>query len=248
MDNEKNVCEVLGSIGRAPVYTSVEALGGNYWPLRRPLRKHAADTLGETGDKRIMANEKNVDGVLGSKGRAPVSASVEDLRSNDWLLRKRAADTLGEIGDKRVVMPLIKALRDEVRGVRKAAADALVKIGEDAVPKLIKILWGKRMVVRKKAAAYALEKIGTPEALDAVEIFRERHEFKSEHMEKRKGKGLCLTDSGLRSVSEERARRDQVARTTTAIGRMRNFRKITNAIQKLRKAALSVRKLKVRVR
>jgi HEAT repeat protein len=68
---------------------------------------------------------------------------------------------------------LIADLRGRYAIPRKKAADALVQVGESAIPALIETLQHK-IPEAQEAAADALTRIGTPQALDAVEKWKNK--------------------------------------------------------------------------
>ncbi len=68
---------------------------------------------------------------------------------------------------------LVADLRGRFTIPRKKAADALVQMGAAAVPSLIETLQHKNTEAQE-AAADALVRIGTPDALAAVEQWKNR--------------------------------------------------------------------------
>jgi HEAT repeat protein len=93
-------------------------------------------------------------------------------------VRVAAAFSLAELTqytDARAVPGLVDALRDESPDVRYSAALALAEICDpSAVPGLIEAMFDITIGARaRKACAKALECIGTPEALEAVERWRQ---------------------------------------------------------------------------
>jgi HEAT repeat protein len=92
--------------------------------------------------------------------------------------RISAVGVLGRIGsDAEAAVPILaETLRDKDEKVRGFAAMALGKIGPEAkaaVPALIEALKDEDKNVRRHAS-FALEKINTPEALKALEEYKQK--------------------------------------------------------------------------
>jgi len=105
-----------------------------------------------------------------------IPALIDALRDVDESVCQAAATALSRIGEP-AVPALIKALKDEDREVRFYAAIALAEISElpvEAVPALIDALCDETCGVRW-VAFEALQSIGTPEALQAIELYK-KHE------------------------------------------------------------------------
>jgi HEAT repeat protein len=111
-------------------------------------------------------------------GEAAVPALIATLSEPDEYVRRAAIRALAEIGEA-AIPALITALGDANWDVRWSAAAALQEIGDAAVPALVQALnaddWQAAW-----AAAETLKRIGTPEALDAVEGWREGRESEGE--------------------------------------------------------------------
>ncbi|MBI5960146.1 MAG: HEAT repeat domain-containing protein [Chloroflexi bacterium] len=138
------------------------------------------------------------------KHESAVPGLVKLLRDREWRVRWAAAEALWEIGE--VAVPgLLETLRDPDEYVRRAAVRALAEIGEPAIPELIRTLSDTNWDVRWSAAAAlqeignlavpalvttltdqswqtawaaaeTLKRIGTPEAMQAVEVWRKGRE------------------------------------------------------------------------
>jgi HEAT repeat protein len=103
--------------------------------------------------------------------------------------RRDAATALGIIGDTKAVPQLVRSLHDDDSGVRGCAADALGEIRTsdlDAVRGLKELLSDSAEISHNRqraillpyvsdTACLALISIGTPEALQAVQAYREAH-------------------------------------------------------------------------
>lgn len=102
------------------------------------------------------------------------------LADPEGFVRRAVVEALGEIGDKTVTPSLIGMLEDSDSQVRWAAIEALGKLGDPAaVEPLIGQLhdvdgpsWEDRRIC--DIAADVLESIGTPEAMAAVERWRQQ--------------------------------------------------------------------------
>jgi len=112
----------------------------------------------------------------------PIPVSVQNLiyalQSEDGDVRERAAEALGGIGPgaEAAVPTLIKGLNDKSKYVRGLAAKTLGRIGpgaKSAVPTLIKTLIDESEYVRWSAVK-TLEAINTPEALKALEEYKQK--------------------------------------------------------------------------
>ncbi|NLX08330.1 MAG: TIR domain-containing protein [Chloroflexi bacterium] len=130
-----------------------------------------------------------------------VPGLIKTLYDRDWRVRWAAAEALWAIGEP-AILPLIELLRERQEPVQRAAIRALVEIGEASIPPLLHLLsetnWEVRWVAAEAlqemgaaavaplldvletgdwqaswAAAEALKHIGTPDALKAVEGWRE---------------------------------------------------------------------------
>jgi HEAT repeat protein len=138
------------------------------------------------------------------KNESAVPALIKLLRDREWRVRWAAAEALWEIGDVSI-SALIDTLRDPDEYVRRVAIRALAEIGESAIPDLIRTLGDKNWDVRWSAAAAlqeigdgavpalvsmlkaddwqtawaaaeTLKRIGTPDAMQAVEVWRKGRE------------------------------------------------------------------------
>jgi HEAT repeat protein len=126
------------------------------------VREAAAEALG------LISDERALPGLLGA------------LQDREGFVRRAAAEALGCIGSEKATIDLIERLRDPDYHVRWAAAVALGRIGDPAaVEDLIGLLndedgpkWDQRRIC--DVVAEALMKIGTPEAINAVNNWRNR--------------------------------------------------------------------------
>ena len=73
-------------------------------------RWKAIESLARTGDLRV------VEPIIGA------------LSDEDWRVRQKAAWALGFLGDERALIPLQRALRNEVEGVQEMILEALDQI------------------------------------------------------------------------------------------------------------------------
>jgi hypothetical protein len=105
-----------------------------------------------------------------------VEPLINALSDTNADVRSNAATALGKLGDVRAVEPLINALSDTNADVRSNAATALGKLGDvRAVEPLIPLLKdtdGRYIPRVCDVVAKSLKKIGTPEALEAVRLWR----------------------------------------------------------------------------
>ncbi len=104
-------------------------------------------------------------------GEDAVPALLDTLRDPDEYVRRAAMRALAEIGDP-AIDGLVALLGDPNWDVRWSAAAALHDVGDAAVPALVAAL-GSESWQAAWAAAETLKRIGTPEALRAVEQWRE---------------------------------------------------------------------------
>jgi HEAT repeat protein len=108
-----------------------------------------------------------------------IQALIGALTDPNWETAYYAASTLGKIQKHSAVTALAQALNDERDVVRAGAATALGELGAvDALPQLLPLLNDNEKTIRIIQpvciwAAKALENIGTPEALEAVNKWRE---------------------------------------------------------------------------
>ena len=75
---------------------------------------------------------------------------ARDLEHADPLRRRTAAEMLA-VGDERVLLPLIKALRDENQGVQDAAMRSLISIGGEATAYMVLPLLRDEVAIRNMA-------------------------------------------------------------------------------------------------
>lgn len=87
---------------------------------------------------------------MSAKRKRPLKKLVSMLGSEDATERRTAAKGLGE-WDERAAYPLIKALRDENRGVQDAAINSLVSIGGEAVAYMLLPLLREDSFIRNTA-------------------------------------------------------------------------------------------------
>jgi HEAT repeat protein len=104
-------------------------------------------------------------------GAAAIPALIELLREQDDYVRRAAMRALAQIGSP-AIPALIAALEDSNWDVRWTAANALHEIGDAAVPALVEALDGDHWQATW-AAADTLKRIGTPDAMEAVDKWRE---------------------------------------------------------------------------
>ena len=121
-----------------------------YYKRDYHVRMHAAEALGEIGDKRS------------------VDPLIHALENEDGLVRKYVAEALGKIGDERAVDPLIHTLVHALENadgfVQKHVGEVVMKIGQPAVEPLILALEHKDKNVRSYVA-WALGRIGDKRAV-----------------------------------------------------------------------------------
>lgn len=152
---------------------AVEALGELQGPqVVEALLRTLADEDSQVRFTAVRALESHADDRV-------IEALLGALHDSDYLVSDTAAEVLGRLGG--LAMPgLLAALGDENVNVRGRAVEALGKVANDkAVTWLIGCLkdnekpqWEEKRIC--DLAAEVLEQIGTPEALAAVEAWRER--------------------------------------------------------------------------
>jgi HEAT repeat protein len=162
----------------------IEALGYDKGDRRKsvPVRKNAAQALGELGDERAveplidaLTQETDI-GVsdtisvaLGKIGSPAVEPLITILRTGEALDRFRAAEVLHAIGDERAIEPFITALKDDDGDVRKVAAWGLAKTGTPVVEPLVALLKDDYKWARV-AAAKALDELGWQPTQDGESV------------------------------------------------------------------------------
>lgn len=192
--------EALAQLGSCAVEPLITVLGHHHSPRREatnalvrlgsyavePLvatlksggfleREHAAEALGQIGDKRaveplITAFRKIVQDqrvreaaakALGEFGSSVVEPLIAALKDENRVVRKLAAEVLGHIGDERAVEPLIAALKPGQYHISSGhAVTALGQIGNKrAIEPLLTHLMGKNDFIREHAAK-ALDQLG----------------------------------------------------------------------------------------
>lgn len=123
-------------------------------------------------------------GRIGGKIHDIIEALIQGLADVDEAVCQYTATTLSQIG-KPAVPALIKALHDENEEVRFYAATALADSNPvpQAVPALINALCDEYTGIRW-VAAEALQSIGTPEALRAIETYKnhESQRYQTSHL------------------------------------------------------------------
>jgi len=137
------------------------------WFLPVLLEECEVPTIGISGTETLID--------IREIGEPAVPTLIEALGDEDRRVRGGVARALGGIGEP-AVPALIKALGDEDEIVRLRALRALGGIGKpakDAVPVLIKALGDEDENVRL-CAVRALRGIGTPEALKAIEAYKQQ--------------------------------------------------------------------------
>lgn len=145
--------EATGALGRIGAL-AVEPLIAALSDTNEDLRQGAAAALGQIGHAQVV--------------NAPLAARHYIKKNTFWVSLDEVMQIVAP-----AVEPLIAALHDTNEIVRLRAAEALREIGDvRAVAPLIAALGDADEVVRQ-SAAWALERIATPEALAAVEAWRE---------------------------------------------------------------------------
>jgi len=188
-DVRVNAVVALGQIGDA---SAIESLIAVLDDLDEDVRRSAAEVLGQIGDARVVEPlitilsdpewivRSSVANALGHiRDARAIEPLIAALREPDADVRHRTAVALGKIGNARAVEPLIAALHDPDVSVSSSAAYALGKISDArAVEPLIGLLSNALQVNLFERvydiASEALENIGTPEALEAVRLWREK--------------------------------------------------------------------------
>lgn len=170
-----------------PIGVQVTALASSNWKTRW----HAAQTLGELGNRRavkpllrtledsnhwvrIVAAE-----ALGQiRDREATDALVRGLDDSSIWVRRASVTALGQIGDARAIAPLVERLlgppdREWPEELRDAIAKALGAIGGKAIQVLIDALGSSDLWV-SCIAARALGQIGDPKAIAPLAALAQR--------------------------------------------------------------------------
>lgn len=98
---------------------------------------------------------------------------VEALKDEDTLMRRFAALSMKFLGDPKIIPILCKALKDEEWLVREAVAWTLGRIGDNKIIADLTALLSDESYEVRNSAIDALKHIGTPEALEAIDLWRE---------------------------------------------------------------------------
>ncbi|MBI3324722.1 MAG: HEAT repeat domain-containing protein [Candidatus Omnitrophica bacterium] len=165
IDLKLSAIEALSTIGGSSAISA----------LHEALEDHHGHVGGQAGVVRSSAAI-----ALAHIGSAsvPALAHVLLLASDSEDTHVLAAQALGMIGaEARDAVPtLTQTLRGASDPVKWYSIEALANIGpaaHDAVPDLIQVLHGGNYGLRARAA-HALEKIGTPDALEALGVYRRK--------------------------------------------------------------------------
>lgn len=111
--------------------------------------------------------------ALAQLGEVSVDSLVVLLEDSNDRVRRNAIWALVELGDIGITNILIHLLKDSDNGVRRDTAWALGELGDGGVVEpLVGMLQDISLRVQQ-AAAKSLDKIGTPEALEAVQKWKE---------------------------------------------------------------------------
>ncbi|MBL8161867.1 MAG: HEAT repeat domain-containing protein, partial [Anaerolineae bacterium] len=156
------------------------------------VRRRAAYALGQLGDARAVEPliraladadayiRSSASDALKQIGDArAVEPLIRTLADADEVARIHAAAALGRLGDARAIEPLITTLADAAWHVRSSSAAALGQIGDARAVEPLRRALDDRTEVGFgwrvwNVAHAALNRIGTPEALAAVQAWRER--------------------------------------------------------------------------
>lgn len=179
--------DALTKIGIPAVDPLLTALNHqNAW-----VRVHAADALGDIGDRRaveplinLMEDEEalvrfNTANVLGQlcDPRA-IQVLIPALTDKAAEVRTLAARALGNINDPQAVVPLIAALKDSDAEVREQAVEALGKIGGPAAEQALNNL--ERMKQKEQERGSLAEESPLPEVASLREVEIEAEEANAE--------------------------------------------------------------------
>ncbi len=147
----------LSALGAPAVPALERELRSDQWPLRAA----AANILGD----------------IGIDAGPAASALASCLTDHQPWVRRNAAEALGHLGDaaRASVMGLSDLLTDDIEWVRLNAAVALTRLGPvagEAVSDLTNALADDAYYVRANAA-HALDAIGSPDASEALGVYRQ---------------------------------------------------------------------------
>ena len=179
----RSAVEILGAIKSEQ---SVDGLLALLYDTDASVRRSVAEALG------AIKSERSVDNLLdllndldGSMRRSIIKAlgAIKSERSVDKLLgllndldgsvRRSASEALKEIKSERSVDGLLTLLYNPDARIRRIAAETLGAIKSERSVKSLLIVLNDRAVSVQRIAAEALQEIGTPEALEAVEKWRQ---------------------------------------------------------------------------
>lgn len=164
---------------RRAVQALIEALGDQYWSVRR----NASEALRLFGESVVQdltraMREENEDiifwtsKILGEIGFSAVDALLEVLRTGTRDRRFFAAIALGTSAEPRAIEALIRSLCDESWTVRKNAAEALERIGEPAIEPLTTALTDENKDVRYWSTR-VLGKIGSKSIQPVLRLLKD---------------------------------------------------------------------------
>jgi HEAT repeat protein len=97
---------------------------------------------------------------------------LKTLNDEDTLMRRFAALSMKFLGDPTIISILCKALKDEEWLVREAVTWTLGRIGDNKIIADLTALLSDESYEVRSSAIDALKHIGTPEALEAIDLWR----------------------------------------------------------------------------
>ncbi|MDA8387853.1 MAG: HEAT repeat domain-containing protein [Nitrospiraceae bacterium] len=149
-----------------------------------------------------------------------VKELLRDLENADSSKRRVAAEHLSA-GDERVVLPLIKALRDENQGVQDAAMRSLISIGGEATAYMVLPLLRDEVVIRNMAVIILQELGGVAVPLLGALLRDKDDDVRKFALDLISDIGECRTPDVLREILQRDPNPNVRVSAAKAIGSLR---------------------------